>query len=362
MKAVPLAFRGVLLGLVTSSLHAQGPILSTPGTATWATENLASGGTRTIFTITGNTVLDWNQLNLGNGSELVFDFVSGESVVNNLTGSRPHRIDGTVSSNGLVGFFSPNAHLQVNGNITAKGVTIATLDVNPADFAGGNYALSGGFGKRLLVGGEVTATEGDVVLAGRSVTIGTDARITATGSALFAGGDDATVVSGGERQLNVVGTIGVFNHSGTTMASRVEVAAGESIVNNGRLDAGTSKIYLEVGQDGSISNELNGVIVGDAAFEGAFLDEGLIIAPYEGDILPVVNDSRLKVPTLKRPDGSKVTTSKKLTYSAPMSASSDAGRSAKRRSQQVAKVDSSKSLLNRSSFFGMRGSKTIASR
>ena len=127
MKAVPFAFRAVLLGLFSSPLHAQGPVLSTPGTATWSTEITAGGGTRTIFTITDNTVLDWNQLNLGTDSELVFDFIGGDSVVNNLTGTKTHKLDGDVTSNGFVGFFSPNAHLRIDGNITAKGVTIANL-------------------------------------------------------------------------------------------------------------------------------------------------------------------------------------------------------------------------------------------
>lgn len=362
MKAVPLAFRGVLLGLLTSSLHAQGPVLSTPGTATWATETTSTGGTRTVFTITGNTVLDWNRMNLASGNELVFDFLGGDSVVNNLTGSKSHRIDGSVTSNGIVGFFSPNAHLQVNGSITAKGVTIATLDVDPIDFASGNYVMSGGAGKTLMVGGQINATQGDVALAGKLVILDGAAYVNASGSALFGGGENVSVNASGIRRLNVVGTIGNVVNAGTATASRMEVAAGSHVVNDGRLDVGNSRIFVEVGEGGAISNEANGVIVGDAVFEGAMVDNGLIIVPQEGDVPPLVSESRLKVPTLKRPDGSTVSTSKKLTYSAPMSASSDAGRTAKRKDRKVAKVDSRKSLLQRSSFFGVRGGKTVASR
>ena len=361
MKAVPLAFRGVLIGLLTSSLHAQGPILTTPGTATWLTETTDTG-TRTIFTITGNTVLDWNRMNLESGSELVFDFVGGNSVVNNLTGTKQNVINGSVSSNGFVGFFSPNAILTVNGNITAKGVTLATLDVNPIDFAAGDYVLSGGTGKMLTVVGQVTATQGDVVLASKRLSIFSSAAVDASGSALYSGGESASVSSSGIRRINVVGSIGAVSHQGTTTAGRAEIEAKSSIVNNGRIDVGTSKIFLEVGQGGNISNEAAGIIVGSIAFEGSLINKGVLIEPYDGDVLPSINESRLKVPALRKPDGSNVNSSKTISYSAPMSASSDAGRVAEQKDRQVSKVDSSKSLLKRSSFFGMRGGKTIASR
>ena len=361
MKAVPLAFRGVLLSLLTTSLHAQGPVLSTPGTATWSTEATATG-TRTVFTITGNTVLDWNRMNLAPGNELVFDFLGGESVVNNLLGTKAHRIDGSVTSNGIVGFFSPNAHLQVNGSITAKGVTIATLDVNPVDFASGSYVMSGGAGRVLTVDGKVGATGGDVVLAGSSLTLGGSTSISASGHALLGGGETVSIAPSGIRRINVVGTIGEIYNRGSVTASRMEVAAGNQIVNDGRLDVGAADIFLEVGKDGTISNETNGVIVGAAAFKGALVDKGLIIEPHEGDIPPLVSESRLKVPTLKSPNGKVVSTSKKLSYSAPMSASSDAGRTSKRQDRDVAKVESSRSLLQRSSFFGVRGGKTISTR
>ncbi len=342
-------------------MHAQGPVLSTPGTATWSTESTATG-TRTVFTITGNTVLDWNRMNLAAGNELVFDFLGGESVVNNLTGTKSHRIDGSVTSNGIVGFFSPNAHLQVNGSITAKGVTIATLDVNPVDFASGSYVMSGGGTNALKIGGQIKATQGDAVLASNVLVMKEESAVFASGSALLGSGEKVSVRSSGFRKLSIVGTIGEIGQFGTIKAPTIEVAARQHIVNDGRIDAGIGRIFLEVGEGGAISNETNGFIVGHAVFEGALVDKGLIIGRGEGDVPPLVSESRIKVPTVKRPNGKVVSTAKKLTYSAPMSASSDAGRTAKRQDRQVAKIDSSRSLLQRSSFFGVRGGKTVSKR
>src|SRR5687768_15199462 len=131
MKLSLLPLAGLVPALLIVSVHGQAvgvPVLSTPGSATWLSE-VTSSGTRTIFTITGDTVLDWGQFNLGSGSELVFDFVSGNSVVNMLNGSSTNTIAGIVTANGDVGFFSPNAPLKVTGTVTANNVTLATLDV-----------------------------------------------------------------------------------------------------------------------------------------------------------------------------------------------------------------------------------------
>ncbi|MEP4079202.1 hypothetical protein [Haloferula sp.] len=363
MKPVSFAFRGVLFGLLATSANAlDAPILSTPGSATWADEVLAGGGTRTTFTITEDTVLDWNQFNLEAGNELVFDFVGGNTVVNNLNGTSRHRINGDVTSNGIVGFFSPNAKVTVGGNITAKGVTIATLGVDSAAFASGSYALGGGSGKRLTVSGGIQATDGDVLLAGKNVVINDTASISASGAALFAGGEDVVISSGGIQRVNVIGSIGNIVHNGTTNASSAEAVAGGEITNSGQIDVGAARLFMEVGNGGRISNEGNGVLVGATVFNGALLDDGIIIRPNEGDVPPLVGESRLKVPSLKRPNGSKITKRQTVSYSAPMSARSDAGRASKSNSRQVAKVDSSKSLLKRSSFFGARGGKTVASR
>lgn len=317
-----------ILGMLAAGLHAKEPVLRTPGTATWTTE-ATSTGTRTIFTLTKNTVFDWDQLNLKSGSELVFDFKEGETVVNFLGGTQTHFIDGAVTSNGNVAFFSPTAGLEINGSIIAKGVTLATLNADADEFSSGKgYTMSGPAGfNYLTINGNVEATGGDVVLGGESVYVDGAAKIKASQDVLIGGGREVSVATSGDRRIKEKSGFGFVLHLGETGGSRIEVAAGQEISNQGRIDAGKGRIFLEVGADGIITNESSGVIIGKAVFEGKFDNVGIIFDPDEGDIASPIGEATLTLPQLSRPDGTQVSSGPRtLSVTTPMSASSDAGR------------------------------------
>ena len=361
MKLPLFPLAGLVPVLLIVSVHGQAvgvPVLSTPGSATWLSE-VTSTGTRTVFTITGNTVLDWGQFNLGSGSELVFDFIGGNSVVNMLNGSSTNTIAGSVTSNGNVGFFSPNAALKVTGTVTAKNVTLATMDVDPQVFNSGNtFTMTANSGSTLTISGAVVATKGSVLLAGKTVNVTGRGKIQATDAVRMGGGRKITVEkSGFGRRLKETSGEGFVLHMGETRAARIEIAAGQQINNGGRLDAGSSnnRIFLEVGQGGKILREGAGVMVGRTVMNGQYLRNGIPIDPDRDDIQAAVNNSTVKIPTVKRPDGSTVSTSRTLVNDVPMSASVDSGRDRKRASTQVVSNDKAKPLVQRTSFFGMRG-------
>lgn len=363
----PLA--GLLPALLIASLHAQGtgnPVLSTPGTATWQTEITATGS-RTVFTITGNTVLDWGQFNLGSGSELVFDFLGGDSVANILGGSSPHTIAGTVTSNGNVGFFSPDASLRVSGSVTAANVTLATMSVDPAAFnAGADLTLDSVSGATLTVSGSVTATQGSVLLAGQGVRVRGDANVQAADAVRMAGGTQVKFSQGGlRRQLEVARGDGFVLHLGTARAPRIEVAAGREINIGGKLDTGSqnNRIFLEVGQDGKILREGSGLMVGQVSIKGEYDPDGIDLGPDDGDAAGVVSTSTVKLPPLSRPNGSKVSSSRTLVNQVPMSASADSGRDRKKPAREVARRETTtKSMYQASSLFGLRGGSAPAKR
>ena len=362
----PLA--GFLPALLFAPLHAQGlgnPVLTTPGTATWSTEVTATGS-RMVFTITGNTILDWGQFNLASGNELVFDFVGGESVANMLGGSATHTIAGTVTSNGNVGFFSPSAPIRVSGSVTAQNVTIATMSVDPVAFnSGADLSLSAVSGAELTVSGTVTATSGSVLLAGQGVRVRGSGRIDAAEAVRIAGGRQVDFSQTDlRRQLNVERGSGFVLHMGQARASRIEVAAGQEININGKLDAGSNgRIFLEVGRDGKILREGSGLMVGQVTVKGEYDPDGIEVNPHEADAAAAVSNSSVKIPALTRPDGSKASSSRTLVNEVPTSASADSGRDRKPASKQVASRDSkSKPLLQRANFFGMRGGSNVAKR
>ncbi len=365
----PLA--GLVPALLAAPVHGQAPgvpVLATPGTATWASETISTG-TRTVFKITGNSIFDWNGFDLQDGSELVFDFIGGDSVVNMLNGTGVHILAGTVTSNGNVGFFSPDADLLVTGSVTANSVTMAALDVDTAAFSGtGTFSMSGAADSfnGLTVTGQIRATGGDVVLAGKAVEIGFESKLQAKGAALIAGGTEISVArSGSGQRLKQGSASGFVLHMGDTRASRIEVAAGEQITNQGRLDVGRGgqRIFLEVGKNGKIARESSGIIVGNLSVNGKVVTKGSSLKPNEGDAASVISTSSLKMPALKRPDGSVAAKSRTVVNHAPISASADGGRDRKQPPQQVAgNGRGGKPMLQRASFFGMRGGDSTVKR
>ncbi len=362
MNASLFPLAGLIPAFLAAPAYAQMPgvpVLSS-GTATWVTETTATG-TRLVFQLTGNSILDWSSgFNLSEGSEIIFNFTGGDTVVNMLGGTGLNSIAGTVTSNGNVAFFSPTADLVVSGNVTAKSVTMGALDANPTAFlSGGGYTLSGdpaGF-NGLSVSGHIRATGGDVVLAGRWIDVGRGAKLKATDSVRMAAGTEITVdPAANGRKMKVGSGNGFVLHLGETRASRIEIAAGSEVSNKGRLDTGSGRIFLEVGNNGKIVNHGQGIMVGTVSKNGK-VEHGASIKPNEGDSVSALSPSTLKIPAVKRPDGSAVMASRTVANSTPVSASADGSRDRKGGASQVAGRDK-KPMLQRASFFGMRGGST----
>ncbi len=330
------------------------PVLLTPGSATWTTTVL-DGGTQTVFTVLDDTVLDWAEFRLEAGSSIQFDVLGGGGVVNQLGGSGSHYLNGTVLSNGVVGFFSPEADFEVNGSITAKSVTLSTLGTEAADFLdGGGYRMAdGGEFNFLTVNGEVRATGGDVVLAGRQVVIGDGADLVASGALRIAGLDAVSVSGQGARRLRAEGEEGFVLHLGEGRASRIEIHAGREVNLQGTLDAVGGRVWVEVGDEGTIRSEASGIIMGETVFDG-LLEKGVAVGASSGDAPGAVSDGVLGVPALTRPDGTKVTGPVRVATSTAVGEAVARGR-AKTVSREGS--GAGRAVLQRSSFFGMRGAR-----
>lgn len=372
MKPAKYGSCAIAYGFSLCLAIAQSPTVLTPGTSTELVEAISTG-TRTTFSLTGNTILSWEQLTLSEGSELVYNFQSGDRVLNLLSGSNRHRIEGTVTSNGIVGFFSPNANFNINGTITAKGVVLSTLNADPDEFfSGSGYSLNGGSGSnRLSVGGRITSTEGDVVLAGSFISISENAIIEANDSVLIGAGSEVSISETGGRGVSVGSEDGEIIHLGVSKGSVIEFVAGGSVYNEGTIDAGKGRVFIDVGPGMEITNESPGVIVAGSVFSNAAIARGVVIVPDEGDSAPTVGDGTLRIPELTRPDGRIVSKAMQVSSSAPVSASGDSGRDVSKTNGQGSAAagnalasgsgqvagnrGGARPLLRRSSFFGVRG-------
>ena len=332
-----------------------GPVVLTPGTASWDCVTTVIG-TRTEYTLTGDTVLNWGRFLLPAGDELVFS--GGAGVVNLIGGTREHRIDGIGAADGVIGFFADGAGLRVNGSVTGRSVTLATLGTGDAVafLTGGGYAMNAtAAGLRVMtVDGSVTATGGDAVVAGEFVNVRGGAKLEATGAVRLAGGRSVTVAADGRWRLGTSGSTGVVQHLGESRGSEVEIEARQEVANAGRIEG--ARVFLEVGRGGKILNEGSGVIVGRVKIKGRYDNDGTVLGGDEGDAVVAANSSLLRLPELKRPDGSTASRARDLRKDVPMTASSDSQRD-RAASVQIAKKPAAP-LLRRLSFFGMRGGAT----
>ena len=364
MKTSLLPLAGIIPAALIAPLSAQSPgnfVNSTPGSASWSQEATATGGTRTIFTINANSVFQWTSgFNLAEGNEIVFDFTGGDSLVNLLGGSGVNSINGTVTSNGNVSFISPQADLVVGGSITAKSVTLSTLDADPAALMSGNnvsFTGSPSAFNGLQITGTIKSTGGDIVLTGQRVTLSEKAQIRAKGDALIAGGSridlDRGVAAG---KIKSKAGDGIVLHVGNTRASRIEVSAGSQITQKGGMKA--PRIFLEVGPSGQIVME-KGIVLGSVEAKGSLDSDGVEGNGHtDQDAVSSLHPSILKAPGVKRPDGSTVSTARTVVSNVPVSASADSGRDRKAATSAVASRDKDKTakpMMQRASFFGMRG-------
>ena len=343
--------RALLAIGLAGSLDAQ-PVLTT-GDATWASEATATG-TRTVFTVNDNSVLSWNSFNLPGGSEMVFDFVGGNTVVNFLTGSGVHRLAGSVTGNGHVAFISPNAHLQVTGSIAAHSVTLSTLGVEAADLLdGGETTFSGNPRMSLTIGGRVEATAGNASLISGQIGVGPGGEVAASDTVSLAAGSGVRMEDGAEGGFEVSGVRGEILNTGVIRGDRVRLSAVRDLTHQGRIEGGAKKVFLEVGSTGAITLDGEILLIDEAEIVGS-RQSPIPMRPVEGDAAPVLNDAVLQLPELKRPDGTQVSRARPVSYSTPMSASGEVSREAAARSGTSGRGEVA-SLIQRRSFFGVRG-------
>ena len=151
-----------------------------------------------------------------------------------VTGGIPSTIQGTLQANGQVYLVNPNGVLVgPNGRVNTAAFTASTLDVPDASFmSGGDMRFSGPSPAGVVNLGSITATDGNVMLLGRSVQ--NDGSISApNGVAGLAAGSDILLKTAGDEHVVIKsgtsGGTGVKN-SGSIKAAQAELkAAGGNV-------------------------------------------------------------------------------------------------------------------------------------
>lgn len=112
------------------------------------------------------SVLQWDRLNVPNGSNLQFAQPNAQSIVLNRVASvDPARIDGGLSSNGQVWILSGAGVLfGPNSKVDVQSLLATTRDMSTADFLAGKYSLGGGGSGKVSNQGELAVADGGYVL------------------------------------------------------------------------------------------------------------------------------------------------------------------------------------------------------
>lgn len=296
--------------------HPGNPVLLTPGTASCLHDALSGD---TSFTLTDPTIIQWDALNVPDGSTMNFDFLPGaynHVVLNMIVGSGTNTVDGSIVSNGHVVITKPSGDFRVNGSIVAESFTGVSLSPDdPGEILSGDptsYGAAGGGGRfSVRDGGKIEAMSGDIVLGGISVQVQGTGRVEAHGGAVrmvratqfsIGGTTPERITEGGpEGGLPVQIT-------GEVRGNTVEIKSTSNINNGGTVTAagGVGQIFLRVGSTGTIFNEGTGTLNGVLQITGDYDSVGIEIGPKENDTAVALTNSTSELPALEDPRGRRI--------------------------------------------------------
>jgi filamentous hemagglutinin family protein len=134
-----------------------------------------AGGTLTINQTTAKAIIHWTDFSIASGETTQFNLPNASgATLNRVTGALSSQIAGTLRSNGQLFLINQNGILVTgSGVINTAGFLGSTRDISDANFlAGGSFSLSGtsSGGVTVLPGGQITASSGDVILIGQTVS------------------------------------------------------------------------------------------------------------------------------------------------------------------------------------------------
>ena len=126
----------------------------------------ANGRSMTIDQSTSRGIIEWNSFSIGNGDRVRFNNGTG-ATLNRVTGSNLSSILGSLSASGSVYLINPQGIvIGKSGTVSTGGRFVAsTLDTDNTSFMnGGQIAMIGTSGAKVVNLGKIGSTNGDVFL------------------------------------------------------------------------------------------------------------------------------------------------------------------------------------------------------
>lgn len=169
------------------------PALAGPEGPTVARGNatIAKSGTLTTITASNNAIINYRSFDIAKHEAVRFIQPTAQSrVLNRINSPTPTRIDGSLSSNGIVYLVNPSGVLFGNGaRIDVGGISAAAANLSDADFVRGVDRFTGISGP-VINAGTINASDSVRLIGNYVVNSGT---ISAGNAVLMAVGDDVLV-------------------------------------------------------------------------------------------------------------------------------------------------------------------------
>ncbi len=188
------------LGLIIASLLGAQAAYALPQGAqvVQGSASFSSPNTSTLnITNSNNTVINWQQFNIGSGQTTNFiQPNSASSVLNRVISNNPSQILGNLNSNGQVYLINQYGILVGEGaRINTNGFFASTLNITNEDFLTGNLNFSeGGFGDINNKGYIRAGEDGNVVLIAPNIENGGVIEVE-NGNIILAAGESITIAS-----------------------------------------------------------------------------------------------------------------------------------------------------------------------
>jgi filamentous hemagglutinin family protein len=204
----PVIFLLVLFGSQVQALPVNGIVVA--GSA-----HVAVSGSNTVITQSSqNAVLNWQNFSIAQGESVRFVQPNSSSVaLNQVLGSDPSNIFGSLSANGKVFLVNPNGILFGQGaTVNVGGLVASTVRISNTDFMASNYQFSGAGNGSVINQGDIRTNVdgGYVALLGANVS--NQGVIAAKlGTIVLAAGNAMTLDVAGDGLLNVTVNAGTVN-------------------------------------------------------------------------------------------------------------------------------------------------------
>ena len=260
--AITVLYGGAFLAPPVSAAPTGGQVVA--GTATIH----PMGNTTLVQQNSQRAVLNWQNFSVNNNEAVRFQAPSVSSAtLNRVVGALPSNINGLVQGNGQVFLINPNGILVgKSGAVNVQGGFVAsTGNISDSAFMQGGTMLISGGQNNIKVLGTISAPGGDITLVAPAVAVDAGATLTAGSQINLVAADQVTLSNGRISVLPSATGQGNVTVAGTLQAAKVMLAAVND--NLGALAINTSGTVRATGVATNPDGSIDIVAIGGAAVQ-----------------------------------------------------------------------------------------------